>query len=193
MYKSGVHNDIACMDAGTYDLSGTKIMTVHPEHSSLLAIDMQGSTNAVKAGCLRVAWHHDIACMDAGTYDLSGTKIMTVRPEHSSLLAIDVQGSTNAVKAGCLRVACHHDIACMDAGTYDLSGTKIMTVRPEHKSLHLQAFYNVNYIELHIRIIRATGSLWCHPSNILAWVFNITCFTVDTILSINNKLIPLVC
>ncbi|MFB0981403.1 MAG: hypothetical protein QMC62_10870 [Alteromonadaceae bacterium] len=24
--------DIACMDAGTYDLSGTKIMTVHPEH-----------------------------------------------------------------------------------------------------------------------------------------------------------------
>jgi hypothetical protein len=26
------HNDIACRDAGTYDLSGTKIMTVHPEH-----------------------------------------------------------------------------------------------------------------------------------------------------------------
>jgi hypothetical protein len=25
-------HDIACMDAGTYDLSGTKIMTVHPEH-----------------------------------------------------------------------------------------------------------------------------------------------------------------
>jgi hypothetical protein len=25
-------HDIACMDAGTYDLSGTKIMTVRPEH-----------------------------------------------------------------------------------------------------------------------------------------------------------------
>jgi hypothetical protein len=25
-------HDIACMDAGTYDLSGTKIMTVHPKH-----------------------------------------------------------------------------------------------------------------------------------------------------------------
>jgi hypothetical protein len=24
--------DIACMEEGTYDLSGTKIMTVHPEH-----------------------------------------------------------------------------------------------------------------------------------------------------------------
>jgi hypothetical protein len=24
--------NIACRDAGTYDLSGTKIMTVHPEH-----------------------------------------------------------------------------------------------------------------------------------------------------------------
>jgi len=28
-------HDIACMDAGTYDLFGTKIMTVHPEHKSL--------------------------------------------------------------------------------------------------------------------------------------------------------------
>jgi len=28
--------DIACMDAGTYDLSGTKIMTVHPEHKKHL-------------------------------------------------------------------------------------------------------------------------------------------------------------
>jgi hypothetical protein len=26
------HHDIAYMDVGTYDLSGTKIMTVHPEH-----------------------------------------------------------------------------------------------------------------------------------------------------------------
>jgi len=26
------HRDIAYMDVGTYDLSGTKIMTVHPEH-----------------------------------------------------------------------------------------------------------------------------------------------------------------
>ncbi|MFB0980098.1 MAG: hypothetical protein QMC62_04175 [Alteromonadaceae bacterium] len=29
------HHDIAYMDIGTYDLSGTKIMTVHPEHKSL--------------------------------------------------------------------------------------------------------------------------------------------------------------
>jgi len=51
------HRDIAYMDVGTYDLSGTKIMTVdvqgctnalkdrmsekgHPEHSSLLAISV---------------------------------------------------------------------------------------------------------------------------------------------------------
>jgi len=26
------HHDIACMDAGTYYLSGTKIMTIRPEH-----------------------------------------------------------------------------------------------------------------------------------------------------------------
>jgi len=48
------------MDVGTYDLSGTKIMTVHPCHP----------------------WHRVIAYMDVGTYDLSGTKIMTVHPEH---------------------------------------------------------------------------------------------------------------
>jgi hypothetical protein len=32
--------DIAYMDAGTYDLPGAKIMTVHPEHSSLFHIHL---------------------------------------------------------------------------------------------------------------------------------------------------------
>jgi hypothetical protein len=29
------HNNIADMDIGTYDLSGTKIMTIQPDHKSL--------------------------------------------------------------------------------------------------------------------------------------------------------------
>jgi len=49
--------DIACMDAGTCDLSGTKITTVHPEHRHSFT-----------------SMYLDIAYMDVGTCDLSGTK-----------------------------------------------------------------------------------------------------------------------
>jgi len=31
-YERPWQRDIACRDSDTYDLSGTKIMTVHPEH-----------------------------------------------------------------------------------------------------------------------------------------------------------------
>jgi len=75
-------HDFACMDASTYDLSETKIMTVHPEHrhsftSTCIEVLMRNSMEANERSC-----DHDFTCMDASTYDLSETKIMTVHPEH---------------------------------------------------------------------------------------------------------------
>jgi len=44
------------------------------------------------------------------------------------------------------------------------------------------------FTRLHVRIIGAITTLWGRPVDVLAWVFDIACFAVHTVLEIDDKL-----
>ena len=58
------------------------------------------------------------------------------------------------------------------------------TFIPEGKKAPDRRFYLIlaNISKLHIWVVWSTSTFWCNPSNVLTWVFNVTSFTVNTVL-----------
>ena len=39
----------------------------------------------------------------------------------------------------------------------------------------------------HVRIVRSIAALWRCPVDVLAWVFDVTCFAMHTVLEVDDK------